>query len=268
MLTTMDRPPIRCSANVSFLFSDRSLQASLEAAAEAGFQTVELLDPYAISPSDLASALDGLGLQVDLMNLPMGDFGAGERGFAGDPSRKDAFRQAVRQAEIVAERVRPSKVNVLAGRAVPGVPSAEQLDCLIENLDYVETRFRASGIQVLTELLNPVETPGFLLTDVATVVELLDRLHGRVGFQLDIYHLQRSGGELIPTIAALAPHTWHVQVADAPGRSQPGTGEINIGNVLGAVQAGGYDGFVGLEYRPTGTTDPFAWMSAAGCVRA
>jgi hydroxypyruvate isomerase len=263
-----DAPPIRCSANVAFLFPDRSLVAALEAAAEAGFHTVELLDPYLIPPAELSAALERLDLHVDLMNLPFGDFARGDRGFAGDPGRRAEFRSAVLLAEALLERVTPAKVNVLAGRAVAGVPLDEQLACLRENLELVAARFQPAGVRVVTELLNRVETPGFLLGDVATVEALLESLAGRVGFQLDVYHLQRSGGELIPTIQALAPHTWHVQVADAPGRSEPGTGEINVPNVLRAIEAAGYGGLVGLEYRPTGTGDPFAWMAAAGCVPA
>lgn len=219
-------------------------------------------------PAELGSALERFGLHVDLMNLPFGDFTAGDRGYAGDPDRRAAFRHDVRLAEAVAERISPAKVNVLAGRAVTGIPRADQLACLRENLDFVAARFLPSGIKVVTELLNPIETPGFLLSDVATVDMLLGSLDGRVGFQLDVYHLQRAGGELIPTIQALAARTWHVQVADAPGRSEPGTGEINVPNVLSAIQDTGYDGLVGLEYTPTGIGDPFDWMAAAGCIRA
>lgn len=263
-----DAPPIRCSANVAFLFPDRPLVAALEAAREADFHTVELLDPYVMPLSELGAALERLDLHVDLMNLPFGDFARGDRGFAGDPGRRAEFRRAVLLAEGVTERVSPAKVNVLAGRAVAGIPLAEQLACLRENLEFAAARFLPAGIRVVTELLNRVETPGFLLGDVATVEALLASLGGRVGFQLDVYHLQRSGGELIPTIRALAPRTWHVQVADAPGRSEPGTGEINVPNVLRAIQTAGYGGLVGLEYRPTGAGDPFAWMAAAGCVPA
>ena len=263
-----EAPPIRCSANVAFLFPDRPLVAALEAAAEAGFHTVELLDPYVIPPPELGAALERLGLHVDLMNLPFGDFARGDRWFAGDPGRRAEFRRAVLLAEGVTERVSPAKVNVLAGRAVAGIPLAEQLACLRENLDFAAARFLRSGIRVVTELLNPIETPGFLVANVATVQAVLECLEGRVGFQLDVYHLQRAGGDLIPTIRALAPRTWHVQVADAPGRSEPGTGEINVRNVLRAIQDAGYDGLIGLEYTPTDAGDPFGWMTAAGCVPA
>ena len=260
--------PIRCSANVSFLFPDHPLASALNAAADAGFRTVELLNAYVMPPEELGSTLERLGLHADLINLPFGNFDAGDRGFAGDPSRRVEFRRAVELAEALAERISPAKVNCLAGRAVAGVSIDEQLSCLLENLEFVAGRFQSAGIKVVTELLNPIETPGFLLADVATVDTLLTSLGGRVGFQLDVYHLQRSGGELIPTIRAMALRTWHVQLADAPGRSEPGTGEINVPNVLRAITDAGYHGVVGLEYTPTPSGDPFAWMDSAGCVRA
>ena len=173
----------------------------------------------------------------------------------------------MRLADAVVGRISPAKINVLAGRAVAGLPRDAQLDCLRDNLAFVDD-FAPAGIKTVTELLNPVETPEFLLSDVGTLETLLDSLDGRVGFQLDVYQLQRAGGELIPTIRALAKHIWHVQIADAPDRSEPGTGEINIPNVLQAVRAAGYLGLVGLEYFPYRRDDPFGWMTEAHCVPA
>ncbi|MFN8619874.1 MAG: TIM barrel protein [Chloroflexota bacterium] len=119
--------------------------------------------------------------------------------------------------------------------------------------------------RVCTELLNPVETPGYLLSSLAVVRSVLEPLGGRVAFQFDVYHLQRTRGEPIPAAAEMADLTGHVRVADAPGRNEPGTGGINVPNVLAALAANGYDGPVGLEYRPSGRTpDPFAWVEAAG----
>lgn len=245
------------------------MSEALDAAVAAGFGTVELLDPYVLEPDELARALGDRGLTVDLFNLPVGDLAAGERGFAGDPRRRDEFRAGVEQAVRIASLTGARKVNALAGIAVTGQPLAGQLDCLVENLAHAHGRLSEVGVRVVTELLNPVESPGFLLDSVARVRDVLGRLGGRVGFQLDVYHLQRTQGELIPTIRALADVTAHVQVADAPGRSEPGTGEINVRNVLEAVAASGYDDLVGLEYRPTGrTADPFAWVEEYGLARA
>lgn len=261
--------PLRCSANVAMLFPGTPLLVALDRAAAAGFHTVEILDPYQLPPDDLAAELRRRDLQVDLFNLRMGDLAAGDRGFAGDPTRRAEFRVAVDDAVRVAEATGARKVNALAGRRVKGVTEKEQLVVLTEQLSHAADRLAPAGVRVLTELLNPIETPGFLLSSVDTVRDVLGRLGGRVGYQLDIYHLQRTQGELIRTIAALAPITDHVQLADAPDRSEPGTGEINMPNVLAALRATGYEDLVGLEYRPSGRTpDPFAWMEAMGAARA
>lgn len=258
----------RCSANVHFLFGGRPLPDQLRAAADAGFHTVELADPYQLPLDDLAALLGDLGLQVDLFNLPFGNMAAGDRGYAGDPARQERFQQDVERSLGLAERLGARKVNALAGVRMAGETETAQLDCLRENLLYAAERFAATGTRVITELLNPVETPGFLLSSLDVVRGVLDPLAGAAGFQLDVYHLQRTRGELIPAIRSMADLTGHVQIADAPWRTEPGTGELNIPNLLAEIVAAGYDGPIGLEYRPSGRGDPFAWMSAAGAVRS
>ncbi len=262
---TLPGEPIRCSVNVSFVFGESLLQGALLSAAEAGFRTVELLDPYRHPAATIRRWLDELGLGVDLMNAPMGDHAGGERGIAGDPGRKAAYQASLDLLAEYAEVLRPSKANVLAGRAVDGMERRAQLECLRANLAAAADRLHRLDVRVVTELLNPLDTPGFLLADLETVASVLDELDGCVGFQLDVFHLQRSRGNLIPSIRAMAPYTDHVQVADAPGRTEPGTGEINVVNVLRAIRETGYGGLVGLEYRPTRRSNPFAWMAAAGC---
>lgn len=258
----------RCSVNVSFVFGDRPLDEGLAAAANAGFRTVELLDPYQYPATRIRARLDELRLSVDLMNAPMGDFAAGDRGFAGEPRRRAAFDKALGLTAAYADVLRPAKINVLAGRGVEGIAVPDQLECLRTNLVAAADRLSGLGVQVVTELLNPLDTPGFLLSDLETVAALLGELDGLVGFQLDVFHLQRSRGNLIPSVRAMAPYTAHVQIADAPLRTEPGTGELNIANILQAVREAGYSGLVGLEYTPTGRGDPFSWMSAAGCIPA
>lgn len=264
----MASTPIRCSANVHFLFGGRPLSDQLRAAAEAGFRTVELTDPYQLPLADLSGLIDHLGLTVDLFNLPFGDMAAGDRGYAGDPARQARFRSDVQRSVDMAGRLGARKVNALAGVKVAGSSEADQLACLRDNLAFAVEWFAAVGTRVVTELLNPVETPGFLLASLATVREVLAPLDGAAGFQLDVYHLQRTRGELIPAIRAMADLTGHVQIADAPWRTEPGTGELNIPNLLTEIVAAGYDGPIGLEYTPSGRGDPFAWMAAAGAVYA
>lgn len=259
----------RCSLNVSFHYPGRPLLETLETAATAGFHTIEVLDPYAADLDELEAALGRWGLRVDLFNLPMGDFAAGDRGIAGDPERRKAFRQGVERAAVIAERLGSSKVNALVGRRVEELSVDAQLDYAAEQLAWASGLLENVGVAVNTELLNPVESPGLLLADLPTTRRLIDRLDGRIGLQLDIYHLQRTQGELLPTIADTAAITRHVQIADAPARTEPGSGEINYATVLAAIAASGYEGFIGCEYRPSSPdADAFAWMEALGAVKA
>jgi hydroxypyruvate isomerase len=245
------------------------LDEALDGVVAAGFQTVELLDPYAPDLDDLERALRRRGLRLDLFNLPMGDFAAGDRGFAGDPGRRQEFRLGVDRAMVIAERLGASKVNALAGRRLPALPRSTQLACLTEQLAEAADRLATVGIAVNTELLNPVENTAFLLSDLARTRAVIEDLDGRVGLQLDVYHLQRTQGELVPTIAACAGITGHIQIADAPERTEPGSGEINFATVLAAIADSGYTGLVGCEFRPSRPDiDPFAWMDRLGVVKA
>jgi hydroxypyruvate isomerase len=259
---------LRCSLNVSFHFPGAPLEEALDGAVEAGFHTIELLDPFAVDLDELDRMLRRRDLRVDLFNLPMGDFSAGDRGIAGDPERRDEFRAGVERAAVIAERLGSTKVNALVGRRLPQMPRSSQLAYATEQLAWAADLLRPAGVAVNTELLNPVETPALLVSDLATARGIVDELPGRVGLQLDIYHLQRTQGELLPTIARTAGVTGHVQIADAPRRTEPGSGEINYRNVLAAILETGYDGLIGCEYRPSAEgIDPFAWMDELGAVR-
>lgn len=261
-------PGIRCSANVSFLFPGITLPAALRAAQTAGFRTVELLDPYSLPEDELVAIVRQLGLKVDLFNLPMGDFQAGERGLTGDPRRADEFLDGLERARRLARLLHPAKVNALAGARVHTMSISTQLDYLAGQLARTAAVFEPLGTQVVTELLNPIETPGFLLSSLARTRRVLSGLGGRVGFQLDVYQLQRSGANLMDTVRAMSSLTAHVQIADSPLRSEPGSGVINMPPLLRAIVASGYRGFIGLEYSPSRKgVDPFAWMEDMGCVR-
>lgn len=260
---------LRCSLNVTFHFWGQPLEEALDGAVAAGFHTIELLDPYGPGLDDLERLLDRRGLAVDVINLPMGDFYAGDRGYAGDPGRRAEFRAGVEQAAKVAERLHVRKVNALTGTRVPGESDAAQRSCLMEQLGWAAERLAEHGVRVTLELLNSLDTPGYLVDSLDHVKTALADLDGRVGFQLDLYHLRRAGYALLPTIESMAPVTGHYQIADAPDRTEPGSGEIDFEAVLGAISATGYDGLVGCEYRPSRPdVDAFAWMDALGALRA
>lgn len=260
---------LRCSLNVSFFARGRPLSDALDAAVAHGFRTIELLDPYAYDPDELDAALTARGLKVSLINLPMGDFAAGDRGYAGDPRRREQFRSDVEVAARVIERLRPTKVNALAGNRVEGWPEADQRLCLVDQLGWAAERLAGLGVVVTTELLNPIETPDFLLSSIEPVIEVLDRLDGRVGFQLDVYHLRRCGYDVLAMIDELALRTAHIQIADAPDRTEPGSGDIDFEAVFSAIVESGYVGLIGCEFHPSSAeADAFGWMDGLGVARA
>jgi hydroxypyruvate isomerase len=261
--------PIRCSANIAFLFPDQSIVDGLEAARANGFRTVELADPYGVPTEVLVAALSRLGLEVGLANVATGRPDRGDRGFAGDPTRKDEFEAELERAAAFAGRVRPAKVNVLSGIRRNDLDEDAQLSQARRALALASRRLAPLGVQVVTELLNSTYAPGFLLSNVDRAIELLAPLDANVGLQLDIYHLQLAERDLLRAIRRLGPLIGHVQVADVPFRTEPGTGELDIHEVLAAIAAAGYDSVVGLEYGPSSpAADLFGWMAAAGCIRA
>jgi hydroxypyruvate isomerase len=257
----------RFSANLGFLWADLPFLDRFAAAAAADFDAVEYMFPYAFEPSELSGRLRDHGLQQDLFNLPAGDFDGGERGVANDPGRRDEFREGVEAAIRYAGALGCRKINCLVGLDVAGVPAQDQFGCAIDNLGLAAARLGSEGCVLHVELLNPKETPGFFVDSVDVVTRLLDAVPD-LRFQCDVYHLQRTSGELVETIRSLAERIGHVQVADAPSRHEPGTGEIAYPFVLAAIDAAGYDGRVGLEYRPSGATDDsFGWIEAFGYAR-
>jgi hydroxypyruvate isomerase len=254
----------RFSANLVMLWTEVPFLDRFRAAASAGFDAVEYMFPYDFDPEDLRRALDRHGLEQDLFNLPAGDFAAGERGTAVDPARVDEFAAGVDSAMRYAAALGCRKLNCLVGTTLPDRPWGEQYRCLVDNLSRAVERMGAEGMTLHVELLNPHDAPGFFLDSVRLVERLLSEVPG-LSFQCDLYHLQRTSGELTGTIRAMGGAIGHVQLADAPDRHEPGTGEINVPFVLGELDSVGYRGRIGLEYRPSGRTeDSFGWIEGYG----
>jgi hydroxypyruvate isomerase len=156
------------------------------------------------------------------------------------------------------------------GQRVTGLAPAAQVDCAIENLVWGAPRAVRAGVTLLIEPLNPTDFPNYFLRTTATAMEVVTQVdHPAVGLQYDVYHAQMTEGNLIETITARFPHIGHVQIADVPGRHEPGTGEINYPAIFATLEGLGYQGYVGLEYRPTGETDTsLSWLprEARGCL--
>jgi len=254
----------RFSANLSMLFDDAPFVDRFARAAEAGFDAVEYLFPYEHDAADLRRSLDEHGLRQDLFNLPAGDFAAGERGIAVDPARREEFAQGVELAARYAAALGCRKLNCLVGTRPQGVPWETQYACLVENLRAAAARLGRDGVTLHAELLNPIETPGFFLDSMDLVRRLLDDVPA-LWFQCDVYHLQRTQGDLVRTMRSVSDRIGHVQIADSPDRHEPGTGEIAYDFVLRELDALGYTGCVGLEYRPSaGTEETLGWIDALG----
>lgn len=249
------------AANLSMLFTDLPFFRRFAAAREAGFTSVEYLFPYEHAPATLAGLLEEHGLDQVLFNLPAGDWAAGDRGIACDPSWTGEFRAGVTRAVTYAKALRVPRLNCLAGIAPAGVSEDVLWNTLAENLRYAADVLAEEGLTLLVEFINRKDIPGFYLHDSDRTLRMIDDV-GRPNLlmQYDIYHAQRAEGELTATLRANMARIGHIQIADNPGRHQPGTGEINFNFLLAEIDRLGYQGFVGLEYVPEpDTRASLAW---------
>jgi hydroxypyruvate isomerase len=259
----------RFDANLTFLFTERPFLDRIEAAAKAGFKAVEFAFPYAFDVAEIKARLDVNGLQLVLHNLPAGDWDAGERGIACHPDRVDEFRAGVGRAIEYASALGAPQLNCLAGIAPPGVADDELRGTFVANLRFAAAECKAAGIKLLTEPINTFDIPGFYLNRTAQALAILDDVVSDTSadnayVQFDIYHAQRMEGELIGTLRKHLARIAHVQLADNPGRNEPGTGEIHYPNLFAALDAMGYAGWVGCEYKPATTTEAgLGWMTGA-----
>jgi hydroxypyruvate isomerase len=252
------------SANLSMLFTELPFQDRFAAAAQAGFRGVEYLGPYALAKEEVADLLRKNQLEQVLFNLPSGDWDAGERGIACHPDRVSEFRDGVAKAIDYAKALNCPQVNCLAGIAPKGVSADEVKRTFVENLRFAAEKLKDAGILLIAEPINTYDIPGFFLNRSAQAIALFDEVgSGNLKLQYDIYHMQRMEGELANTMERLLPRIAHIQLADNPGRHEPGTGEINYPYLFGHLDRIGYKGWIGCEYKPlTATTAGLGWLKA------
>ncbi len=245
----------RFAANLTMLFNELPFMERFKAAHEAGFDAVEYLFPYAYDKQDLAQALKDNALQQVLHNLPPGDWDAGERGIACLPERKAEFRDGVARGIEYAMALQCPRVNCLAGKLPEGMERAKALECLVDNLRFAAAELAKAGIRLLIEPINHYDMPGFLINTTAQAIEVLDAVGSdNLLIQYDIYHAQRMEGELAATMQKHLHRIGHMQLADNPGRHEPGSGEINYAFLFKHLDAIGYQGWIGCEYKPATTT--------------
>jgi hydroxypyruvate isomerase len=253
------------AANLTMLFTEVPFLDRFAPAAKAGFGHVEFLFPYNFVASDIVSRLEANGLQLVLHNLPAGNWEAGERGIACHPDRIDEFRAGVSKAIEYATALKVPQLNCLAGRAPAGVDDTVVRRTFVENLRYAAGELKAAGLRLLIEPINTVDIPRFYLNRTAQALSVMDEAGAdNLFLQYDIYHAQRMEGEIAATIAKHLPRIAHIQLADNPGRNEPGTGEINYAFLFKHLDAIGYAGFVGCEYKPATTTEAgLGWFTRA-----
>jgi hydroxypyruvate isomerase len=252
------------AANLTMLFTELPFLDRFDAACRAGFTGVEYLFPYDHPVEALLCRLRRCGLRQVLHNLPAGDWAAGERGIACIPGREAEFRDGVEQAIRYATTLGCTQLNCLVGIAPDGADAGEVDDTLMDNLRHADERLAGEGICLLIEPVNTRDIPGFHLNRTAQARRLIEAGGLTNTFiQYDIYHMQIMEGDLARTIAANLDLIRHVQLADNPGRNEPGTGEINYDFLFRHLDALGYSGWVGCEYKPrAGTSDGLTWRPA------
>lgn len=251
------------AANLSMLFTEHDFLDRFEAAAKAGFDGVEYLFPYDYPAEEIKSRLADNQLQQVLFNLPAGDWAAGDRGIAVDPARVEAFRDGVPQAIEYAKALGCTQVNCLAGIVPDGVSAQQAHATLVDNLRFAAQALEAEGIRLVIEAINTRDIPGFFLNTTAQGKVIIAEVgSANLSLQYDIYHMQIMEGDLAVTLQENLGQIAHVQLADNPGRHEPGTGEINYPFVLSHLDLLGYTGWVGCEYKPKTTTlDGLNWLN-------
>ena len=246
----------KLAANLTFMFTEVDFLDRFKAAAAAGFTGVEYLFPYDYEAGVIKQKLAENRLTQALHNLPGGNWGAGDRGIGCLPDRVDEFKAGVDTAIKYATALGCTQINCLAGIKPAGVSDAAAHDTLVANLKYAAPRLKAAGIKLLLEAINTRDIPGFFVSHTLQALEILDAVGSdNVFLQYDIYHMQVMEGDLALTMERHLKRIAHIQLADLPGRHEPGTGEIHYPFLFGFLERVGYSGWIGCEYKPAQSTE-------------
>ncbi len=254
---------MRFSANVSILFKEVPLPERFGRAAEAGFSAVEFWWPTGEDLGEVEGAIKDAGVDVALFNFDAGDMPGGDRGLVGDPDRQEQFRENVPVALELARSLECRRMNILLGHVKEEMGQEQQLELARENVRFAADRAQDAGVEVVVEAVNTFENGPYLIYTTREAVEFAESVgRGNVKIQHDFYHMQRMEGNLVANLREYFSWIGHIQIADSPGRGEPGTGEIYYPYVLGVLEELGYEGYVGLEYNPTTQTteESFGWL--------
>ena len=258
---------MRFSANISILFPNTPFVERFQRAKAAGFSAVEFWWPSGEDLGKVEEAIRASGLKVVLINFDAGNMPAGDRGLLSNPERHEEFRANVPVALAFAERVGCKQLNALVGVQLPGHTRDEQLELARKNIAWAADQAANQGATIMIEAVNTIENGPYLLHTTQQAADFVTSVgRDNVKLQYDVYHMQRMEGNLVATMRAHADRITHVQLADSPGRGEPGTGEIHYSYVLKELEALGFTGYVGLEYKPSGggekAEESFTWLPA------
>lgn len=252
----------RFAANLTMLFTEHPFLDRFERAAKAGFEAVEFLFPYDFETADIQARLRDNDLKLVLHNLPAGNWSEGERGIAVLPDRVDEFREGVGRAIETAKALGVKQLNCLAGKAPLGASESLLRNTFVSNLKFAASELKKAGLKLLIEPVNNIDIPGFFLTRSAQALAIMDDVAAdNLYLQFDLYHAQRMEGELTGTLKRHLDRIGHVQIADNPGRHEPGSGEVAWDFIFRQLDELGYPGHVGCEYAPAaGTEAGLGWF--------
>lgn len=250
------------AANLTMLFNEVPFIERFAAASATGFRAVEFLFPYDFTVKELSEKLNRHELSLILHNLPAGNWNEGERGIACHPDRVEEFRAGVTRGIEYATQLRVPQLNCLVGIKPENVSAEKVRDTIVDNLSFAASELKKHGIKLLVEPCNRFDIPGFALNTSAEALDVIAETGSdNLFLQYDIYHMQRMEGELAATIERNIGKIAHIQLADNPGRHEPGTGEINFPFLFERLDALGYAGWIGCEYKPLGSTSAgLGWM--------
>ena len=244
------------AANLTMLFNESPFMERFEKAAHSGFKAVEFLFPYPFTAEEIKQKLDQNKLQLVLHNLPAGDWEAGERGIACLPDRIAEFQAGVAKAIQYAKVLGVKQINCLAGKIPANVDAGLVRETFVANLRYAAAELKNANIKLLIEPINTFDIPGFYLSKTQQAIDIMDEVGSdNLYLQYDIYHAQRMEGELCKTLEINLAKIAHIQLADNPGRNEPGTGEINYTHLFKFIDSIGYKGWIGCEYKPASSTE-------------
>ncbi len=244
---------LRFAANLTMLYPEYPFFERFDRAAEAGFKAVEFFFPYGTAANKFSDVLARNAQELVLFNMPLGNWDAGDRGFAAQPARKAEFQAGIAQAVEYGKALHPPRINCPSG---PLQPESAPYPTLIENMTMMANAFKDIGIQLVVEPINHNDVPGAVISTVEQALALFDKVDSdNIAVQYDLYHSIRAGEDPFEVLGTHMERIAHIQIADVPGRHQPGSGAVDFEKLFTLIDNSGYQGYVSLEYHPHGPTD-------------